>query len=548
MHSIRSLSLIDLPKELQINISTYLRAFDLAALQQTCRFFNDKNQIALIVQTFAEAVYPVELTRGYETAPPLFGGASRKKRHSSSRLEEDNNSPPLGHLSYEKLRDMEMLVLVKILNAPEPLIPDDDDDVVLHPNNYYYVSKSWCKAALRWLESQEELRRTTTQQKKLSRQKQRARDRKLSEAMPPWPNANQDLMCPHGDLKHIRGNKAARAKRRLMDKHAWKVLKKLYPKSVPFHCKRACAFDECLQCRMEEETDRKSLEMEKLKQEGDRKKPLNNPFIRGFYVRASRGFPQDRTTVHESDHTTTPLLPGTYHAIPRSWCQRWRRYMKSGAEKQLSCLPPDAVEMLCDRHMMPLIPDHLIRFVQGVSASLFPSNVAAETSQINNNDVSPPAIASATNGGVVDTGAAESMEWIVRVAAAADGVAIGTGFNVGHELELQRAALANIRLLSPTNTASSSISKSQTLVEIVTEDEFAALEESFWPEQAGTCFTIKFEVSPDESGVKTVNWFTKPCRECAGEEFKCSKRCFWLRNRSRINLSLNEFIESEHPW
>lgn len=555
--------IIDLPKEVQLNILTYLRAFDLGSLQQTCRFFNNRELITLTLQTFAEVVYPKELTSGYETAPPLFGTSKSKKKQESSK--GSGLTTPSSHLGYENLRDMEMLVLVRILNAPEPpfLETRNEVDATLHHHHfYYYVSKNWCKAALRWLESQEELRRAalSKQQRRLSRKQQRARDRRLSDAMPPWPNANQDLMCPHGDLKRCSGNKAARARRRLMDRHAWRVLRKLYPDSVPLRCKRyLCDVDECLQCRIEEETDKKNLQMERLKQETDRKKPLNDPLIRGFYVRASRGFPHS-CAMKENDlqnskitgeNQSTALLPGTYHAIPRQWCQRWRKYIKTGAEKQISCLPPDAVEMMCDRHAMPLIPDHLIRFVDGDSGSLFPPNDVSETPDTLQGNLSAqeqPVAASAVIGGVVRTSTVYSSEWVLRIAAAADGAAVA-GLDIAHELDLQRAALENIRLSASAGTPSKlspSNSKGQTLVEIVTEEEFAALEEAFWPEIQGTCFTIKFEITLDDCGSKTIAWHTKPCRECTGEELVCSKRCFWLRNRSRVTL--NGFMENEHSW
>jgi hypothetical protein len=71
--STRPSLIINLPKEVHLNILTYLRAFDLSSLQQTCRFYNDREMITLTVQTFAKVVYPKELTDGYETAPPLFG-------------------------------------------------------------------------------------------------------------------------------------------------------------------------------------------------------------------------------------------------------------------------------------------------------------------------------------------------------------------------------------------------------------------------------------------------------------------------------------------
>ena len=50
--------------------------------------------------------------------------------------------------TYEMLRNMEMLVVARVLSRPEPPVHERD--------TCFYVSKSWCRAALRWLEVQEE--------------------------------------------------------------------------------------------------------------------------------------------------------------------------------------------------------------------------------------------------------------------------------------------------------------------------------------------------------------------------------------------------------
>jgi hypothetical protein len=185
---------------------------------------------------------------------------------------------------------------------------------------------------------------------------------------------------------------------------------------------------------------------------------------------------------------------------------------------------------------MPLIPDHLRRFVEGESVSLFPSNDVLE---------SPSSVSVELESTSFDFSSVLALE----VAARADGATIAN-LDVAHELELQRVALENIRLDSLSGSTSSKSSSSsvraQSLVEVVTENEFSALEEAFWPEIQGTCFTIKFEVTLDDLGFQSVEWHTKPCRECSGEEIVCSKRCFWLRNRSRV--SMNGFMNNEHSW
>lgn len=137
--------------------------------------------------------------------------------------------------TYEMLRNMEMLVVARVLSRPEPPIHERD--------SCFYVSKSWCRAALSWLEVQEEERKereerrrhnatlaaeeaklklaasTTLKQrtpgkggkgggkhnrksphpgssgkKKLSRKEQKQRDRRMSNTLPPWSNINTDIV------------------------------------------------------------------------------------------------------------------------------------------------------------------------------------------------------------------------------------------------------------------------------------------------------------------------------------------------------------------
>jgi hypothetical protein len=201
-----------IPSELHVNILTYLRAYDLVSVQLTCQSFHDRHLIHAIVHHTANHVYPPELTQGFDT--PLVA------------------ANPVGPLyTYENLKNMEMLVVARVLSRPEP------------PTGYY-VSKSWCKAALRWLEVQQEQHQAMASKKpkKLSKKQQRLRNRRLSDASPPWPNVNSDLLCPHSNLQRC-GTKASRARRRVLDKQAWKVLKRLYPDSKPLESVEG----ECLQ-------------------------------------------------------------------------------------------------------------------------------------------------------------------------------------------------------------------------------------------------------------------------------------------------------------
>ena len=326
------LAITQLPKDLQVNILTYLRAYDLAAMQQTCNFYRNPILVHDIVVHFAESIYPEEFTKGF--AQEAVSSSPPKRKAPPGQIAAAQPKQEL-LFTFENLRNMEILVVARVLNTPEPATG-------------YFVSKSWCKTALRWLEVQQEPRKP---QKKLSKKKQRMRDRKLSDASPPWPNANIDILCEHHCLQRCSNSKSARARRRLMDRRAWKILKKLYPDSTQL----SAEMGECLQCTVEQETAKKSeadrLEQEKL----ERKRPLADEHIRRFYTRRT-GVPAQAISP-TAPLGVCPLVPGKYYVLSRAWCYAWRRYIKTGENGLPS--PPDASDLLCHAHRLPLLPPHL---------------------------------------------------------------------------------------------------------------------------------------------------------------------------------------------
>lgn len=222
------------------------------------------------------------------------------------------------------------------------------------PKTGFYVSRSWIKKTLLWLEANASNGHTSP--KKLSKKQQRQRNRRLSDVSPPWPNVNSDILCEHQNLQRCSA-KAARSRRKLMDKQAWKVLRKLYPDSTTLES----VSGECLQCLMETEAAKKT-EIDRLEQaKFERKKPLANPIVRRFYTR-TKGVPThclvesdgSATTVTSAGSSSCPLVCGKYVILPRSWCHQWRRYMKMGE----GCvpLPPESSALLCDAHKLALLP------------------------------------------------------------------------------------------------------------------------------------------------------------------------------------------------
>jgi hypothetical protein len=401
-----------------------LRAYDLSALNQTCTFYGNRDLVHAVIAHFADEIYPSQWTNGFAVAcvstatvtttataadSTTPGGGGKKAEtvalkpapltasSSTSGTTTSSEQKPLLY-TFQHLRNMELLVVARVLNSPEP------------SGNGFFVSKSWCKTALKWLEvqqqEQQELQRqqhasAKNSNKKLSKKKQRLRNRKLSDAHPPWPNANSDLLCEHDQLQRCSNGKSARARRRLLDKQAWKILKKLYPDSTPIDS----VVGECLQCRAEAETTKKNAERHAALMKLERQGPvLDNALLRNFYLRRN-GVPSQALVTaanHESSSTKSPppvvaaaaaaclqeeddsnccpLKEGSYFVLPRAWCYAWRRYIKTGelptlpsspcSNSMSSSPPPDASCLLCHKHRLALLPPHLEAYLYGELAEL----------------------------------------------------------------------------------------------------------------------------------------------------------------------------------
>ena len=447
-------ALENLPGELHVNILTFLRAYDLSALNQTCRTFASKTLVHKVINEAAENVYPPELTKGFE-------------------LEGCENS-------FESLRNMEWLVVARVLSRPEP------------SRGGFYVSKSWCKSALKWLEVQQEEQKQRTaastkkNEKRMSKKKLRVRSRRLSDVSPPWPNVNSDLMCCHQKLQHCPSTRNARGRRRLLDKQAWKVLKKLYPDSVSMDTESG----ECLQCRIEEETVKLEQKQRDEREKEERRKPLASSVVRGIYTR-TRGVPTQSMIIDG------PLVPGLYHVLPRAWLHSWRRYLKNGDGDPPRA--PDASDLLCYEHRLPLIPPHLEAYLYGETSHLW----ASKDDHVDSTPVSVNAAASRSPACLpVGMSPVDTATWNALRAA---GIS-------QQELEAQRSlSMAVLQPRTPTRRAVSNIElldmENSVVVEILTDEEFTSLENA-WPDIQPT-FDLRFAVGGDG-----ICWSTQPCRAC----------------------------------
>jgi hypothetical protein len=475
-----------MPSELQVHILTYLRAFDLSAVQQTCTFYNNSDLIDNVVTHMMNQVYTPKLTQGVYAS----------------------GTYTLGHL-----RNMELTVIARLLSSPEP-------------KTGFYVSKSWIKKTLLWLDKINSEQQPSP--KKLTKKQIRQRQRRLSDISPPWPNVNSDLLCTHQNLQRC-GVKSARSRRRLMDKQAWKILKKLYPDSTQLESVQG----ECLQCLVETETlkrnEQGALEQAKL----ERKKPLDNFHVRRLYTR-TRGVP---THCVKSDTTTEgrtnafPLVEGTYYIIPRVWCHQWRRYIKTGEGGMPP--PPEASVLLCDAHRLALLPPHLEAYLGGQASQLL-----ATTRGVDALSPMPAAAGMGTPVGVRPNMDAATVNALM--AAGISPAELATQQMAMLQLEQQQQRLQQQQVQVPlTPTRAQDVNGNQNdlldrenhiVVELVTENEWIALQETgCWPRQQPASFFVSITVT-DGSG--KISLSTAPCQHCDNSG-SASSPCISVKNRTR---------------
>jgi hypothetical protein len=494
--------LITIPQELQVNFLSYLRAFDMASVQQTCRFYAAPPLMDAIVRHVAERVYPAELSEGYDRQPVQF------QREANL-------------LTVEHLRNMELVVIARVLSRPEPA-----------SGTGYVVSKSWCKAALKWLEGYEQQRQQQAQQskKKLNR-KQRVRNRRLSDVSPPWPNCNADILCAHANLICM-SNKSARARRKLIDRQSWKAISNLYPDSTPLES----LVGECIMCRSEALTAKQEADLKDQMELQRRKKPLDRPVIRQFYTR-TRGVPTQAVKQGDSGAAGCPLEDGVYYILPRVWCQGWRRYIKTGevgghvgssislpkAASASDPLPPapDTTCLLCAAHRLPLFPAHLEAYLYRHTDTLFPNSSATE-----GDDAAAPEAAAAAPARAVPVGQVEPVDQSILQALQAAGLSpaeVARQLQAMRILEHERLNNASLNVGGGAAASASYYSPPDDWVEILTREEYTTLlEEQRWsgsvPDPAeGVSFVVK--------GGSVTRFLPKsPCRDChpAARRYCCT--------------------------
>ena len=356
--------------------------------------------------------------------------------------------------------------------------------------------------------------------------------------------------CEHGSLQQC-STKSARARRRVMDKQAWRVLKRLYPESVQLEAHGH--LQGCLLCAAEAETIKKAENDKKEDEKAKRKAPLANDLVRQFYTRGSKGYPlscqvEQSLAAVSSSSSRCPLKPGVYCALPRSWCKRWRKYIKTGEGG--FPLAPDA---RCDAHNLPLVPPHLESFLRGETSTLLGGSSTVQSEGAGSAASFPIAAVGASavarSGSTTSSRATSDAETLQALRAAglsesevhAQRVAMSrledsmrlVNIHDIHELnnraESESSASAGLQQQDRIITNEQLDRENRVVVEILTDDEVTELEKS-WPRCHGGTYALRFAVvEGSNKGDSDIVWSTTPCRAC--DPSSLSSESFVVRNR-----------------
>lgn len=201
---------------------------------------------------------------------------------------------------------------------------------------------------------------------------------------------------------------------------------------------------------------------------------------------------------------------------------------------------PDAADLLCDAHRLPLLPPHLEAFLNGSSPQLLVGGTTATGSSMEGTN--PPSAASLSleaSSTVADSPSASNPGLVPGQAPDAGSLeALRAAGLSASEVGMQLSAMRHLERRSSTASASSSSltatlpptnnelldRENHSVVEILTKEEFMALEK-WWPDT--TVFSLSFTV--DAVG-NTSFGGEPPCRECdaSGREYEMS-----IKNRAR---------------
>ena len=350
----------------------FVRATDLAAASEVDKTVFARHRVQMAVAYQLQHVYGASLAAQGPSSPPpplLSSSKSLSSSSSSNALTTMDAATPL------VLYAREVKCVLWALQSPQPLAGSGCG---------YWVSTSWVANAKKYYDTLASTLASAAATASTPTKKQaKIRQRRGSDALPPWPSMTADITCVHGALALTKG---ARAKKRLLSSRAWKFLRRFYPEGPTY---KAATATECPPCTAGDEEAKASASEQRAAELRARRTSCVAGPLEAVALRKS-GVPSHLTTagathaaMTQSDWTALvdagtasavpdqqrqPLLPGLYNLVPKPWLRAWRQYAK---DPTVTALPPlDCTCLLCPAHNQLVLPPHFQEYIVGLRRSL----------------------------------------------------------------------------------------------------------------------------------------------------------------------------------
>lgn len=312
-------------------------------------------------------------------------GPPRRAATAAAELPRQNETRPAAATAVHVLRTAELQRISDGLNRAQ------EDPGNNSSARGYWLSKNWISHARRYCEACRSRLLSQKEHQGPVGSSRRSRGRSSSEFLPPWPDANADLLCEHGALAP---RSVPRAKRLLVDRATWRAVANRFPLSTKFKASTAAECRACLdvlearvrdkareRSRLEDEKRRRLSELDGAPAEDRSPRALSpsplecvdelstSGLLRGLLARdrVKRGVPLQKLAfeIVDGDHCwgAVPLKPGRYHLVPRAWLQKWRASLRSATAPRPG--PPTTSDLLCVAHGLPLVSPHLEAYLAG---------------------------------------------------------------------------------------------------------------------------------------------------------------------------------------
>ncbi|GAB5037364.1 Hypothetical protein NocV09_07400180 [Nannochloropsis oceanica] len=262
-----ALPLLALPREVLRDACSYLRAWDLSALVQTCRALGDEAESRVVEEV---ALHSLDLLSSSSTSPSLpaysssstaspgkvtaLGGATSSSlpssppalsssSSSSSSNHKDGSGQGLGVL-LERLRFQEIQHVHRLLSLPEPLAGG------------YYVSVPWS-------EVNADITCIHGSLMPLQRQPSSSPSPYASSppSHPPPSSSSSSSSSPASSCPlSLSGSGLLMGRRKTIEKRAWRALRRFYPEGKAF---KVATTSECPQCSRKDREEKERLEEER---------------------------------------------------------------------------------------------------------------------------------------------------------------------------------------------------------------------------------------------------------------------------------------------